>query len=62
MTSSDSVEKGDKEAAAAALSEDELIRRATANRAAGRDGTSEVEALLLVAADQNQAALDRLAK
>jgi hypothetical protein len=49
------------ERTAATLSEDELIRRATAERAEGRDEPSDVEALLLVAAEQNRAALDRLA-
>jgi hypothetical protein len=49
------------ERTAATLSEDELIRRATAERAAGRGEGSDVEALLLVAVDQNRAALDRLA-
>lgn len=46
---------------AATLSEDELIRRAAAERAAGRGESSNVDALLLAAADQNRAALDRLA-
>jgi hypothetical protein len=55
-------EEGDLDAAGPRLSEEELILRATADRAAGRDGTIEIEALLLIAADQNQAALDRLAK
>jgi hypothetical protein len=57
-----SIEESDVEAATATLSEDELIRRATADRAAGRDDSSDVEACLSRAADQNQAALDRLAK
>jgi hypothetical protein len=43
-------------------SEEGLIRRATADRAAGRDATSEVETLLSIAAEQNRAALDRLAQ
>jgi hypothetical protein len=55
-------EKANDETGTAAVSEDELVRRATADRAAGRDGTSDVEGLLLVAAEQNQAALDRLAR
>ena len=42
--------------------DDELIRRATADRAAERDTSSDVDALLKVAADQNRAALDRLAQ
>lgn len=54
-------EENDVETASATLSKDELIRRATAERAAGRDGSSDVEALLRVAADENEAALDRLA-
>jgi hypothetical protein len=57
-----SIEESDVEAEAATLSEDELIRRATADRAAGCDDSSDIEACLSHAADQNQAALDRLAK
>jgi len=38
-----------------------LIRTASADRA-GRHKSGDIEALLSVAADQNQAALDRLAK
>jgi hypothetical protein len=55
------VEENDIGRAAATLSEDELIRRAAAERAAGRGESSHVDALLLAAADQNRAALDRLA-
>jgi hypothetical protein len=52
----------DEDAAPAATSEDELIRSATAKRAAGGDTTDVVDALLSIAAEQNRAALDRLAK
>jgi hypothetical protein len=52
----------DEKAAVDATSEEELIRRATADRAAGRDATGEVEGLLRIAAEQNRAALDRLAQ
>lgn len=45
-----------------ALSGDELIGRATADRSAGRDTTQSVKALVKLAAKRNQAALDRLAK
>jgi hypothetical protein len=55
------VEENEVERMAATLSEDELIRRAAAERAAGRGESSNVDALLLAAADQNRAALDRLA-
>lgn len=50
------------EEAGGGASEDELIRRATADRAAERDASSDVDSLLEVAADQNRAALDRLAR
>jgi hypothetical protein len=43
-------------------SEDGLIRRAVAERAAGRDTSGDVEALVRLAAKRNRAALDRLAK
>jgi hypothetical protein len=42
--------------------EDDLIRRATADRQAGRDTTDDVGELLSVVAKRNRAALDRLAK
>jgi hypothetical protein len=57
-----SVEESEVEVATATLPEDELIRKASEDRTAGRDASGDVEALLSVAADQNQAALDRLAK
>lgn len=43
-------------------SEDDLIRRATADRGAGRDTGQQVEELVQLAAKRNKAALDRLAK
>jgi hypothetical protein len=43
-------------------SDDELIRRATADRKAGRNTTHDVDELLSIAAKRNHAALDRLAK
>jgi hypothetical protein len=43
-------------------SEDDLIRRATADRGAGRDSAGDIEELVRLAANRNQAALDRLAK
>jgi hypothetical protein len=54
--------QGDQAAVPAPTSEDELIRTVTAERAAGRDTTGEVDALLSAAAEKNRAALDRLAK
>jgi hypothetical protein len=41
---------------------DELIQRATDERAAGEDTSRDVDALLRAAAEQNRAALDRLAQ
>jgi hypothetical protein len=41
---------------------DELVQRASAERAAGQDTSRDVDALLRAAADQNRAALDRLAQ
>jgi len=43
-------------------SEDALIARMTANQRAGQDTTEEVRAILKLAAKNNRAALDRLAK
>jgi hypothetical protein len=43
-------------------SEDALIVRVASDRRAGKDTTKDVEALLDIAAEKNQAALDRLAK
>jgi hypothetical protein len=54
--------QSDEKAAADTTSEEELIRRATADRAAGRDANGEVASLLSIAAEQNRAALDRLAQ
>ena len=54
--------QGDQKVAPATTSEDELIRRVTAERASGRDTAGEIDALLSVAAEKNRAALDRLAK
>jgi len=48
--------------AGCADSEDALIVRVAADRRAGKDTTKDVEALLHIAAEKNQAALDRLAK
>jgi hypothetical protein len=41
---------------------DELIQRASDERAAGEDTSRDVDALLRAAAEQNRAALDRLAQ
>jgi len=41
---------------------DALIARMTANQRAGQDTTEEVRAILKLAAKNNRAALDRLAK
>jgi hypothetical protein len=43
-------------------SADDLIARVAADRRAGRDTSEDVEALLKIAAEDNRAALDRLAK
>jgi hypothetical protein len=43
-------------------SEDALIARIAADRRAGKDTTRDVEALLRITSDTNQAALDRLGK
>ncbi len=43
-------------------SEDILVARIAADRRAGRDTTRDVRAFLRVAAENNRAALDRLAK
>jgi hypothetical protein len=43
-------------------SEDALIARMTDNQSAGQDTTEEVRAILKLAAKNNRAALDRLAK
>jgi len=43
-------------------SEDALIARITANQSDGQDTTDEVRAILKLAAKNNRAALDRLAK
>ena len=43
-------------------SEDALIARMTPNQRAGQDTTEEVRAILKLAAKNNRAALDRLAK
>jgi hypothetical protein len=44
------------------LDEDALIRTLATGRREGRDTSQEVEALLEVTAQENRAALDRLAK
>jgi hypothetical protein len=41
---------------------DELVQRASAERAAGQDTSRDVDALLRAAAEQNRAALDPLAQ